>query len=52
MNGKVFQPKPNKTFIPDETLLMWVPPVPRPDSGFWKWNEESESWQETPQNTL
>jgi hypothetical protein len=40
------QPKPYESWILETKNYGWVPPVPKPDSGFWIWNEETVSWQE------
>jgi hypothetical protein len=33
-------------WIFDESTMGWVAPRPKPDSGFWYWNEETEQWDE------
>ena len=30
----------------DETIMDWVAPVPKPDSGLWVWDNETVSWKE------
>lgn len=45
-NNVFYPPKPYPSWIFQENT--WVAPVPRPDSGWWKWNEETQEWQETP----
>lgn len=41
-------PKPYASWSLDEETCLWKPPVPRPtdDSKYYKWDEDSESWQE------
>ena len=34
------------SWILDEETYTWIPPIPKPDSGLWVWNEETVSWQE------
>ena len=51
VNNRLRVPKPISTWVYDENLNAWIPPVPKPDSGFWKWNEGEQSWQETPLGT-
>lgn len=38
------QPYPSWTVSSEE--LDWVAPTPKPDSGFWTWNEEALAWEE------
>ena len=38
------QPYPSWTVSSEE--LDWVAPTPKPDSGFWTWNEEALVWEE------
>jgi hypothetical protein len=40
-------PKPvdNPSWILDETMLLWVPPIPEPtDNQPWHWDEEQVNW--------
>jgi hypothetical protein len=30
----------------DSTIMDWVAPVPKPDSGLWIWDNETVSWKE------
>jgi hypothetical protein len=39
-------PKEYPSWILDTTDYTWVAPVPRPDSGFWYWDEDTLSWKE------
>lgn len=39
---------PYPSWITNAETGTWTAPVPKPDSGFWKWNEETLSWQELP----
>lgn len=43
-----FPMKPYPSWIASEQTKTWTAPVAKPDSGFWKWNEETLSWQELP----
>lgn len=47
-----YPPKPYPSWIIDSETKTWIPPIPKPDSGFWKWNEIDNSWQEIPFNTI
>jgi len=38
-------PQPYPSWILDEEFN-WITPVPKPDSGFWVWNEELLRWEE------
>lgn len=39
-------PKPGPSWIFDEILEDWIPPVPRPtENGSWAWNESSQQWE-------
>jgi hypothetical protein len=40
-------PQPFSSWTLDEETCHWIPPVPRPEEGFWSWNEETLSWEET-----
>ena len=41
------KPKENTSFIFDETLCAWVPPISMPDDGKkYIWNESTTSWDE------
>ena len=41
------KPKENPSFIFDETLCAWVPPISMPDDGKkYIWNESTKSWDE------
>lgn len=39
-------PKDYPSWIIDTTNYTWIPPVPKPDSGMWMWDEETISWKE------
>lgn len=39
-------PKEYPSWIIDTTNYTWVPPIPRPDSGLWIWDEPTVSWKE------
>ena len=38
--------KPFPSWTLEEQKCYWIPPTPRPEQGFWRWNEESLSWEE------
>ena len=38
--------KPLPSWILDTETYDWVPPIPRPDSGLWVWDEPTVSWKE------
>lgn len=40
-------PKPFESWIVDEENKTWKPPFEKPDSGIWKWDEETVSWKES-----
>jgi len=40
------EPKPYPSWTVSAEKLDWVAPVPKPDSGFWSWNEELLRWEE------
>lgn len=39
-------PKTYPSWIVDTETYTWVAPIPRPDSGGWKWDEDTVSWKE------
>lgn len=39
-------PSPYPSWIIDLETYSWIPPVPKPDSGRWIWDEETVSWKE------
>ena len=39
-------PKQYLSWVIDAENYVWIPPVSKPDSGFWIWNEETVSWKE------
>lgn len=39
-------PKNYASWILDEETYTWIPPVPKPDSGIWEWDENTLSWKE------
>lgn len=40
-------PQPFSSWTLDEETCQWTPLTPRPEEGFWSWNEETLSWEET-----
>jgi hypothetical protein len=46
LDANVFiAPQPYPSWSLDENFD-WQPPVPRPEEGFWTWNEELQAWSE------
>lgn len=45
-NNKFYPPKAYQSWIADPETNNWIPPVEKPDAGFWEWNEETISWIE------
>jgi hypothetical protein len=42
-------PKPFESWVLDQSIFNWVPPIPVPDaSSAWIWDEETLSWIEPP----
>ena len=39
-------PSPFPSWVLDEATCLWVAPVPKPNEGFWQWDEESGGWIE------
>lgn len=39
-------PQPFASWILDEDLALYVPPVPKPSEGDWYWNEDLGDWSE------
>lgn len=37
-------PRPFSSWFLDETTCQWKPPSPRPDGGYWTWDESILSW--------
>ena len=40
------KPKEYPSWILDNDICDWIPPIPKPDSGLWEWDEETISWKE------
>jgi hypothetical protein len=40
------EPSPYVSWVFDSTIMDWIAPVPKPDSGMWVWDEETVSWKE------
>ncbi len=38
------EPQPFQSWTLNETTCMWDPPVPRPESGSYSWNETTKQW--------
>ena len=34
------------SWVLDEATTDWIAPVPKPEEGFWRWDEETLSWVE------
>lgn len=46
-------PSPYPSWIIKPDTFEWIAPVPQPDTGLWKWDEETTSWIEfTPSESL
>jgi hypothetical protein len=43
-----YAPQPYPSWIKDEETYFWEAPTPRPEEGFWEWNEEDLEWVEIP----
>ena len=43
-NNVFIIPKPFDSWTLNETTCMWDPPVPRPESGSYSWNETTKQW--------
>lgn len=41
-----YPPSPYSSWTLNETTCQWEPPVARPESGFYDWNEETKAWDE------
>lgn len=39
-------PKDYSSWVIDTSNYKWIPPVPKPDSGLWIWDEPTISWKE------
>lgn len=39
-------PKDYPSWIINSENYTWIPPVPKPDSGLWEWDEATVSWKE------
>lgn len=50
-NGNRFLlPSPYPSWVFDEDLNEWTPPIPKPDSSNWTWNEDIINWVEIEQS--
>jgi len=41
-----YAPQPYPSWTLNETTCQWEPPVACPKSGFYNWNEETQTWDE------
>jgi hypothetical protein len=41
-----FATRPFNSWNWDTAEHLWVPPIPKPDSGNWIWDENTQSWHE------
>ena len=41
-----YPPSPYPSWTLNETTCQWEPPVAVPESGFYNWNEETQTWDE------
>jgi len=39
-------PKPYESWLLDQLSCLWVPPIPMPAEGLWRWDEEQLQWVE------
>lgn len=37
-------PNPYKKWIFDETIMFWIPPIPKPDAIYFFWDDINEGW--------
>jgi hypothetical protein len=37
-------PKPYNSWTLNQETYLWESPVPKPEEGFWQWNEEDQAW--------
>ena len=44
INDWFISTQPYPTWVFDETTWAWKPPVPQPNDGEWRWNEEKQQW--------
>ena len=45
VNDVFIAPQPYSSWSLDQNFD-WLPPTPRPEEGFWRWDEDSLSWLE------
>ena len=45
VNDVFIPPKPYESWILNEELYIWQPPIPYPQDGFYYWNQDEESWK-------
>lgn len=46
-NDAFIEPKPYNSWVLNNTTFKWEPPVPYPDDdNSYKWNEETQTWDE------
>ena len=41
-----YPPSPYPSWTLSETTCQWEPPIAQPESGFYNWNEETQTWDE------
>jgi hypothetical protein len=41
-----YNPQPFASWTLDLTTYQWQPPQPRPQSGYWRWDESTTAWVE------
>ena len=46
MRNAFIPPKPYPSWVLNEITCQWNPPVSKPPTGEWDWNEETEQWVE------
>ena len=50
-NGAFIPPKPEgmNSWVVNPLSADWVPPLPKPEEGYWVWDEDTTSWVEIPE---
>lgn len=41
-----YNPQPFPSWSLDPVTYQWQPPQPRPNTGYWHWDEAGQAWQE------
>jgi hypothetical protein len=40
------EPRPYNSWVLNKETKKWQAPIPKPDTGFWAWDEENKNWKE------